>query len=331
MGNLQDPAREAAEVFARSVGGDDGGVYIRLFTAAYNVADALGDARDGVGPRRDRANEVVRATTSIEGPTATRSLPMAGTGLSPGDGPGGSVLDDPAFIENSKYVAPDETRILGGVPAPDFPDCVAVGNDSGWGCTGTLIAPQVVVTAAHCDAGGFSRRIFIGPDVNRPEHGRVVAVREAITHEGYGSSRPFDDITILLLAEPVDGIAPRPLAGADTIGASVSVRLAGFGGTQSSGHGYGMRHMVDVPLASPDPAYGIRPESEFVAGRPFLERDSCPGDSGGPAYVEEAGGWALAGATSRGTPGITFVRKCGDGGIYTHVPAYRDWIDQVTR
>ena len=43
--------------------------------------------------------------------------------------------------------------------------------------------------------------------------------------------------------------------------------------------------MVDVPLASNDPKYGADAETEFVAGAPFLDRDSCNGDSGGPAYV----------------------------------------------
>jgi secreted trypsin-like serine protease len=107
-----------------------------------------------------------------------------------------------------------------------------------------------------------------------------------------------------------------------------TVRLAGYGNTDvfSSG-GYGIRRMVDVPLASDDPKYGADVTTEFVAGAPFLDRDSCNGDSGGPAYVHAQGGWYLVGATSRAT--ASTVRPCGDGGIYTRVRAFDDWIRSI--
>ena len=320
-----DPAARSADEFARAVAGDDGEVYVRLFTAAYNIAsDASG--RSGSAPR-EVASAVLQASSRLSTPR-TRVLHMAREeGV--GDGPGGSVLDDPVFIENCQYVIPDDTRILGGEPTPEFPDCVAVGKPDQWCCSGTLIAPDVVVTAAHCDAGGCNARVFIGPDVTRPRDGRVIGVREVMTHELYPAAKPFDDLTVLLLADRVDDVPPRRIASPQAIASAISVRLVGYGTTEPGGlAGYGQRRFVDVPLASPDAAYGARPETEFVAGRPFLERDSCPGDSGGPAYVDEGGEWVLAGATSRGTLGS--VRECGDGGIYTHVPIYEDWINRVT-
>jgi secreted trypsin-like serine protease len=61
-----------------------------------------------------------------------------------------------------------------------------------------------------------------------------------------------------------------------------------------------------------------------VAGKPLLERDSCRGDSGGPAYVETNNGWFVAGATSRATKNSS--RTCGDGGIYARLHVFEDWI-----
>ena len=63
-------------------------------------------------------------------------------------------------------------RVIGGthVPKKDFLDCVAVGNDTEWGCTGTLIAPDVVVSAGHCS--NYATRVFFGSDVSKP--GRIV-------------------------------------------------------------------------------------------------------------------------------------------------------------
>src|ERR1044072_960998 len=40
--------------------------------------------------------------------------------------------------------------IVGGKRTTDFPDCCAIGDSGGFDCTGTLIAPRLVVTAKHC-------------------------------------------------------------------------------------------------------------------------------------------------------------------------------------
>jgi secreted trypsin-like serine protease len=192
-----------------------------------------------------------------------------------------------------------------------------------------LIAPNVVVSAAHCPIlARCSERIFIGEDVSKPEQGRIVNVKETTIHPGYSEHDPFDDLTVLVLEENVDGVAPRRVASPETLADVATVRLVGFGNTDTYGStGYGIRRLVDVGLASQDPKYGANPKSEFVAGAPFLDRDSCSGDSGGPAYVDVTGEWQLAGATSRSTK--TALRKCGDGGVYTWVSVYRDWITSV--
>src|SRR6478736_577546 len=91
-----------------------------------------------------------------------------------------SIFDDETFVANNRQFDPNDTRIIGGEPTSDFPECVAVGNDNRFCCTGTLIAPQVVVTAGHCAARGCSTRIFIGDSMDKP--GTIIRVQEAITH-----------------------------------------------------------------------------------------------------------------------------------------------------
>ena len=61
---------------------------------------------------------------------------------------------------------------------------------------------------------------------------------------------------------------------------------------------------------------------EIVAGGNGY--DSCKGDSGGPAYVSIGTSYKLAGVTSRSTENSG--QACGDGGVYTRVDAYADWI-----
>jgi secreted trypsin-like serine protease len=251
------------------------------------------------------------------------------------------LLQDARYLKNARELArrtQGGTRVIGGTPVPkkEFLDCVAVGNDDQWGCTGTLIAPDVVVTAGHC--AGFATRVFFGSDVTKV--GRVVAVRKRHRHPDYRKDGKQNDLLVLLLAERVENIASREIAGKEAIDKATDGRVVGFGNTDPLGSsGYGVKRQVDVPMASnacdgtldgePDSvAYGCDIGLEFVAGKPLLAKDSCTGDSGGPFYIEkQGGGWLLAGATSRATNSAP--NDCGDGGIYVRVERYLGWIRQI--
>ncbi|MCI4674167.1 S1 family peptidase [Candidatus Mycolicibacterium alkanivorans] len=237
-----------------------------------------------------------------------------------------SIFDDKTFKQNHRCFDPTDTRIIGGVPTTEFPECVAVGGLDRYCCTGTLIAQQAVLTAGHCAAHGCRERIFIGNNVE--QQGTEIRVQDAIMQPDYVPNsrvQPFDDIAVLILVEPVQTVEPVQICSLDAIAAARSVRLVGFGNTDpGSTTGYGIKRMVDVGVASENAGFGARFETEFVAGAPNLDHDTCNGDSGGPAYVLVDGRFELAGATSRGTRGAQ--RNCGDGGVYTRVPAYRNWL-----
>jgi secreted trypsin-like serine protease len=267
---------------------------------------------------------------STEHPQPANGAPGSGASAeAESDATLGSILLDDTFVANQRAVhGGTDKRIVGGVPTSDFPECVAVGGRHDFCCTGTLIAPQAVLTAGHCVAHGCGERIYIGDRAG--EDGVEVRVRKAITHPDYVPNtlaRMFDDLAVLILAEPVTTVQPAHVCSPDALLEARSVRLVGYGNTNFSGDdGYGIRRMVDVGVASDHPEYGARFETEFVAGAPYLDRDSCTGDSGGPAYID-VGRWELAGATSR--PTRNSRRDCGDGGIYTRVPAYRDWLESI--
>ncbi|SFR29080.1 Trypsin [Lentzea waywayandensis] len=234
-----------------------------------------------------------------------------------------SVLFDRVYLENLSAAGESKAFIVGGEPTADFPECVAVGATNRWCCSGILVAPNVVVTAAHC-IGACSSRVFFGTDVRFPKDGRIVNVSQSVKHPGY--DKRVNDIAVLILSEPVTDVEPRKMAQAPP--AVPSVRLAGYGNTDTAGRrGYGQRRRVDVPMASQDPRFGADPALEFVAGSPMLDRDSCTGDSGGPAYVWSGQEWLLAGVTSRAT--ASSVRPCGDGGIYSRVDVHAAWVRSV--
>jgi V8-like Glu-specific endopeptidase len=306
----------AVDQLVRVATGDDDDAYVPLFLLTYRAAHSLRTAEpEG---RQQLAAAMLEEVSRRRPPTAAAA---------PDGRKVKSLQSDPVYLANQRLVTRLNTRITNGGPTQLFPDCVAVGNEVRFCCTGTLIAANVVVSAAHCPVkAGCDKRIFIGANVAGP--GRVVDVAQSVVHPDYPASGVYDDLVVLILAEPVEDVAPRKIAAAEPLSNARTTRLVGFGNTDFAGTtGYGQRQLVDVGIASDDPDYGARPQTEFVAGAVGLDKDSCTGDSGGPAYIDVDGEWQLAGATSRGTS--IAPRTCGDGGIYTRVHAYVDWIESV--
>jgi secreted trypsin-like serine protease len=315
---MQDAIR-----YAEEKAGDDDAAFVRLLN------ERMARTRAGSGQR------AVSARTHT-GTGQKRVIPLVPVNAA---AKSFRIFEDPRYLANARALARRTRggfRVIGGqaVPRGEFLDCVAVGSDQQWGCTGTLIAPDVVVTAGHC--ASFATRIFIGRDVLQA--GKIVSVRKRIRHPQYHRSK-HHDLMVLLLDEKVTGVKPRRFADARLIDAATDGRVVGFGATDPTGtFGYGTKLFVDVPIASRDcrgkvegehdsVTYGCDVGLEIVAGRPLLERDSCKGDSGGPFYVLKGNSWFLAGATSRATDSA--MHECGDGGVYVRMDKYRKWIESI--
>lgn len=225
--------------------------------------------------------------------------------------------------------------LQGGTPVTpgQFLDCVVVGNGSSWACSGTLIAPNVVITAAFCL--DFTKVVFFGHSVYRP--GKVVKVRKTLRHPKYANENL--DLLVLMLQQPVEAIAPRGIAPSKLIDGATNARFVGFGSEHESAVGFGVKRFVDMQIISPacegkvggqpeSKVYGCKPRLELVAGDPVRKRDSGGGDGGAPLYVQDARGeWLVAGATSRAL--LNATQLSGDGGIYTRVDRYREWIETI--
>lgn len=222
---------------------------------------------------------------------------------------------------------PDVQEVIGGERTNDFPDCCAVGSSVEYTCSGTLIAPNVVVTADHCDD---TTRVFLkGSNVDHPDEGETIQVIKLFSH-------PEVDLKVLVL-EQDSQVTPRHVAQGAEVQTVDTAVVAGFGTIDAYGRvGYGIKRRAEVPMMSlqcldpTDPKkFGCQSGREIVAGHVGLKRDTCQGDSGGPLYVVGPDGdYYLLGATSRGA-GNAHV-PCGDGGIYVRVDLCLDWIREVT-
>jgi V8-like Glu-specific endopeptidase len=252
------------------------------------------------------------------------------------------LADDPVYVGNALNGL--ETRIYrGDVADTTHPDCVAVASANRFFCSGTLIAPQLVLTAGHCASEETIKYVMFGADVAAPLR-RVVAVRENGSRLAngfvYTNTVLQRDLLLLVLEEKVTEIAPRKLALSSEIKAASEAWIAGFGTNDSGGTtGYGIRRFGGPAfLADPTIArFGADSETELVLGRHPLGLDTCRGDSGGPLYLDTPAGRVLAGVTSRPVryyfdQAGKFRRPdtvCGAGGIYTRVDVFLSWINEV--
>ncbi|MBF6335434.1 serine protease [Nocardia abscessus] len=194
------------------------------------------------------------------------------------------------------------SAIVGGADATtaEYPWLAAVGTPlflnraSGQFCGGALIAPDQVITAAHCVALtpplAQTLTVTFGRDDLRGHDGNTVQVRDIRIHPGFRVSGLDttavyrNDVAILTLDQPqpgptVDIAAPGPGAGT----------ILGWGATSETGEGNARLHAASVPLvndAECAAAYGsaFDPYTMLCAGSPTAGATQY--DSGGPLLVD---------------------------------------------
>jgi secreted trypsin-like serine protease len=184
------------------------------------------------------------------------------------------------------------------------PRRVRCSSDSTVLCSGTLIARDAVLSAAHCFASmrpGLAYEVVIGSAVT-PAAARV-SVIEVVTHPRFDEVTRANDVAILWLANPVEEISPlslpEPTSSEPALGERVE--LAGFGATSAG--------------AVPDGAkrVGVGRVATVEAGVVDVDPDpavSCVGDSGGPLFGADG---ELVGVASSGDTG------CRDNSVYARV------------
>lgn len=223
-------------------------------------------------------------------------------------------------------------HVIGGtaVPLGKWPDAVAVVGAQG-SCTGTLIAPDIVLTAGHCADAGLTQVI-----ANTTNYNGTGGVRSQIaSFTAYPNWETTFDIAVIKLATPITTVTPRGVGAACTFEGfsnNMMVHLVGFGLTDTAGQGNNTTlREATAPVTDPTCATGngcsagAAPGGEFIAGGNGT--DSCFGDSGGPVYLDTPRGTMVIAAVSRGLDNSP--TPCGGGGIYVRTDKVLQWIEQT--
>jgi len=239
-------------------------------------------------------------------------------------------------VQDDREWLHDENRIIGGDEAKEdfYSFTVALQDSSGFFCGGSLIAKDVVLTAAHCKGPPFD--VVIGRHDLNDNDGQVISITRQLPHPDYNEDTTDNDFMLVFLSEPttqnVDLVKINNDPSVPEVGDRVTVM--GWGDTDRRDHVSTTSDVlmeVNVRVVSNsvcekssdgyDTYRGAITNNMLCANADL--QDSCQGDSGGPLVNTRGGRLEQIGVVSWG------IGCASDDfpGVYARLSRAYGWIE----
>ena len=189
-----------------------------------------------------------------------------------------------------------QTRIVNGSEcssqnSPVVPISLYGFDGGAYLCSGTVISPTYVLTAAHCFFSGiYSASVQI--------NGRTIRATAYEVHPSVSSNETavFNDVAIIRLASAA-GVPSVPIVVSRQLESGDIISIFGYGQTESqsdSNNTLGTLRSGEMEIADVT-------SDHLIASYSGNGSNTCLGDSGGPALLSFEGGVGIVGMTSSGS------------------------------
>jgi secreted trypsin-like serine protease len=236
-----------------------------------------------------------------------------------------------------------EVSVVGGSSAsiasfPWLAHIVYEGPVDSFECTGTVVAPRLVLTAGHCgvsETGHLldpSKYVVVtgSADLKQTTAANISHAAQVIINPGYEPAKNLRDAALLVLTAPVSAPAiPLADAGEGPPSGGTGIAIAGWGLTSGDSRKaptvlrFGETVVQDAAYCN-EKARKVTPfydsASQFCAiAAPTFEVGPCHGDSGGPGI----------GLRADGTPVQVGIISMAAPDCRTNIPGIETRVDQI--
>jgi secreted trypsin-like serine protease len=223
------------------------------------------------------------------------------------------------------------SAMVGGAPVAEDGvgrSVVTIIGSRGTFCSGALVAPDLVLSAAHCVMPGADYKIVLYDAQRQPQLREVkhVASHPQFNVQGILAHRASADVALLQLVEPLKAKTPAPSGvPQEPIAGGARFTVAGIGVTRRGDGKSGGTIRAASLAATGRPG---RLQIRLVDPATNNAREglgACTGDSGAPVFEDQGGRAVIIGVVSWST-GANNTAGCGGLTGVTPLTLYRDWI-----